>query len=101
MVVDYLFRVVHVAVTDLDGVSAENFSELVTFGKVLVYWGEEFVSDVGVLLKRRAVPEDVIALSHNIYIALLLCIEHCFTKVKILDLIYIYIYIISSVMHAF
>ena len=31
--------------------------------------------------------------SHNIYIALLLCIEHCFTKVKILQFIYIYIYI--------
>ena len=26
--------------------------------------------------------------SHNIYIALLLCIEHCFTKVKILHYIY-------------
>ena len=65
MVVDYLFRVVHAAVTDLDDVSAENFFELVIFGKVLVYWGEEFVSDVGVgvLAKRRVVPEDVIALS--------------------------------------
>ena len=31
--------------------------------------------------------------SHNIYIALLLCFEHCFTKVKIVHLIYIYIYI--------
>ena len=29
--------------------------------------------------------------SHNIYIALLLCIEHCFTKVKIFHFIYIYI----------
>ena len=29
--------------------------------------------------------------SHNIYIALLLCIEHCFTKVKILHFVYIYI----------
>ena len=28
--------------------------------------------------------------SHDIYIALLLCIEHCFTKVKILLFIYIY-----------
>ena len=28
--------------------------------------------------------------SLNIYIALLLCIEHCFTKVKILHFIYIY-----------
>ena len=36
--------------------------------------------------------------SPNIYIALLLCIEHCFTKVKILHFIYIYIciYRISS-----
>ena len=64
-VVDYLFRVVHAAVTDLDGVSVEDFSELVLFGKVLVYWGEEFVSNVGagVLAKRRVVPEDVVALS--------------------------------------
>ena len=37
MVGDYLFRVVHAAVTDLDGVSVENFSELVIFRKVLVY----------------------------------------------------------------
>ena len=37
MVVDYLFRFVHVAVTDLDGVSVEDFSELVIFRKVLVY----------------------------------------------------------------
>ena len=42
-----------------------SYIELVIFGKVLVYQGEEFVSDVGagVLAKRRAVPEDVIALS--------------------------------------
>ena len=31
--------------------------------------------------------------SHNIHIALLLCIEHCFTKVKILPFLYICIYI--------
>ena len=37
MVVDYLFRVVHATVIDLDGVSVEDFSELVIFGKVLVY----------------------------------------------------------------
>ena len=37
MVVDYLFRVVHAAVTDLDGILVENFSELVIFGKKLVY----------------------------------------------------------------
>ena len=39
MVVDYLFRVGHAAVTDidLDGISVEDFSELVIFGKVLVY----------------------------------------------------------------
>ena len=35
MVVNYLFRVVHAAVTDLDGVSVEDFSELVIFGKCL------------------------------------------------------------------
>ena len=34
-------------------------------GKVLVYYGEEFVSDVctGVFAKRGVVPEDVVALS--------------------------------------
>ena len=37
MVGDYLFRVVHAAVNDLDGVSVEYFSELVIFRKVLVY----------------------------------------------------------------
>ena len=37
MVVDYLFRVVHAAVTDLDGFSVEDFSELEIFGKVLVF----------------------------------------------------------------
>ena len=37
MVIDYLFRVVHEAITDLDGVTVEDFSELVIFGKVLVY----------------------------------------------------------------
>ena len=37
MVIDYLFRVVHAVVTDLDGVSVEDFSELVIFGKLLVY----------------------------------------------------------------
>ena len=37
MVIDYLFRVVHAAITDLDSVSVGDFSELVIFGKVLVY----------------------------------------------------------------
>ena len=37
MVINYLFRVVHAAITDLGGVSVEDFSELVIFGKVLVY----------------------------------------------------------------
>ena len=37
MVVDYLFRVVHAAVTYLDSVSVEDFSKLVVLGKVLVY----------------------------------------------------------------
>ena len=37
MVVDYLFRVVQAAVTDLDDFSVEDFSELLIFGKVLVY----------------------------------------------------------------
>ena len=37
MVIDYLFCVVHAAVTDLDGVSVEDFSKLVIVGEVLVY----------------------------------------------------------------
>ena len=38
MLADYLFRVVHAAVTDLNDVSVEDFSELVIFGKVLVFY---------------------------------------------------------------
>ena len=37
MVVNYLLRIVHATVTDLDCVSVEDFSELVIFEKVLVY----------------------------------------------------------------
>ena len=37
MVVDYLFHVIHAAVTYLDCVVVEDFSELVIFGKVFVY----------------------------------------------------------------
>ena len=37
MVVNYLFRVVHAAVTDFDGVLVEDFSELMIFWKLLVY----------------------------------------------------------------
>jgi len=37
MAVDYLFCVVHAAVTDRNGVLAEDSSELVIFRKVLVY----------------------------------------------------------------
>ena len=37
MVIDHLFRVVHAAVADLDGVSVKDFSELAIFGKVFVY----------------------------------------------------------------
>ena len=55
MVVDYLFRAVHAAVTDLDVVSVEDFSELVV---MFVYWGQEFVSGTGVFTK-----EDVVTLS--------------------------------------
>ena len=48
--------------------------------------------------KQACKDELVVYLSfsfHNIYMALLLCIEHCFTKVKILHFIYIYIYILK------
>ena len=47
MVVDDLFRVVHAAVTDLDGVAIEDFSKLVVSREVIVYKGKESVSDVG------------------------------------------------------
>ena len=42
MVVDYLFRVNHAALTDFDVVSVEDFPELVIFGKVFVL--QEFVN---------------------------------------------------------
>ena len=48
MVVDDLFRIVHAAVTDLDGVAIEDFSKLVVSREVIVYYGKESVSDVGV-----------------------------------------------------
>ena len=37
MVVDDLFRVVHAAVTDLDGVAIEDFSKLVISREVIIY----------------------------------------------------------------
>ena len=37
MVVYDLFRVVHIAVTDLDGVAIEDFSKLVVSTKAIVY----------------------------------------------------------------
>ena len=48
VVVNYLFRIVHATVTDLDGVSVKDFSKLLIFGKVL---------------PMNVVPEDVTALS--------------------------------------
>ena len=65
MVINYLFGVIHAAVTYFYGVSVEDFSELVIFREVLVYQGEELVSDVGagVFAKWRVVPDDVVALS--------------------------------------
>ena len=36
MVVDYLLSVIHAAVTDLDGIAVEDFSELVIFREVFV-----------------------------------------------------------------
>ena len=37
VVVDNLLSVIHTAVTDLDGIAVEDFSELVIFRKVFVY----------------------------------------------------------------
>ena len=37
MIVDDVFGVVHVAVTDLDCISVKYFSEIVVFREVLVY----------------------------------------------------------------
>ena len=37
MVVDDLFRVVHAAVTNLDGIAIEDFSKLVVSREVIVY----------------------------------------------------------------
>ena len=37
VVVDDLFRIVHAAVTDLDGVAIEDFSKLVVSREVIVY----------------------------------------------------------------
>ena len=63
MVVDDLFRVVHAAVTDLDGVAIEDFSKLVVSREVIVYKGKESVSDVGanIFAERGVVPEFVVS----------------------------------------
>ena len=37
MVIDNLFSVIHATVADLDGVSIEDFSELVVFREVFIY----------------------------------------------------------------
>ena len=37
MVVNYLFRVVHAAVTDLGGIAIKDFSKLVVSREVIVY----------------------------------------------------------------
>ena len=65
MVVDDLFRVVHAAVTDLDGVAIEDFSKLVVSREVIVYEGKESVSDVGanIFAEWGVVPEYVGPLS--------------------------------------
>ena len=65
MVVDYLFRVVQAAVTDLDDFSVEDFSEHLIFGKCLSTRARNLcpMSVLVFLLKRRVVPEDVIAFS--------------------------------------
>ena len=47
MVVDDLFSVVHAAVTGFDGVTVKDFSKFVVFRELLVYLGQESVSDIG------------------------------------------------------
>ena len=65
MVVDDLFFVVHAAVTDLYGVTVEDFSKFVAFSEVFVYWSKKFLSDVSadVFAEWTFVPEDVVCLS--------------------------------------
>ena len=62
MVVDDLFRVVHAVVTDLDGVAIKDFSKLVVSRELIVYWGKEYVYDVGanIFAERGVVPEYVV-----------------------------------------
>ena len=65
VVVDNLFSVIHATVADVDGIAVEDFSKLEVFRKVLVYLGEESVSDISadVFAEWRVVPEDVVLLS--------------------------------------
>ena len=65
MVVDNLFSVIHVTVANPDAIVIEDFSELVVFGEVFVYKGEESMSDIGVdvFAEWRVVPKDVVPLS--------------------------------------
>ena len=61
VIVDDLFRVVHGAVTDLDSIAVDDFSELMVSRNVIAYWDKESVSDVGA--EWLVVPEYVVPLS--------------------------------------
>ena len=60
-----MFRIVHAAITDLDGVAIEDFSKLVVSREVIVYYGKESVSHVGanIFAEWGVVPEYVVPLS--------------------------------------
>ena len=62
MVVDYLLSVIHAAVTDLDGIAVQDFSELVIFREVFVYRGDGFMTDISVdiFAEWRVVPKNVV-----------------------------------------
>ena len=64
MIVDYLFRVVHAAVTDVDIVLVEDFPELVVFGEVFCVRVRNLCPMlVLVLFSKKVAPHDVVRLS--------------------------------------
>ena len=62
MVVDHLLSVINAAVTDLDGIAVQDFSELVIFREVFVYRGDGFMTDISVdiFAEWRVVPKNVV-----------------------------------------
>ena len=65
MVVDGLLSVIHTAIAGFDCVTIKDSFKFVVFWEVLVFYGEESVSDIGadIFAELGVVPEYVVPLS--------------------------------------